>query len=129
LAGDARKAPRKQAAELQAQAEGVPAGDKLEFMGKLFRLSDTAGVMPLLKYSAYAESPSMLGPAAGALYAMLKDTIHEEEWDEFERHAMEQKARMDDLQDVIVKCVELLTARPTGSPSGSASRPSGPSGS
>ena len=122
-------AKKKDIAQLQAETAGVPAGDKLEFMGKMFRLSDKAGILPMLKYSHYADQPALIGPAAAALYSMLKDTIHEDDWDEFERHTTESKAGMNDLREVIVKCFELLTARPTPPPSGSASGPSGASAS
>jgi hypothetical protein len=118
------KSRKQDLAQLQAATAGVGAGDKLEFLGKMFRLSDKAGIMPLLKYSHYAGQATLIGPAAGAMYAMLKDTIHEDDWDEFERHAMEAKAGPDDLEAVVVKCFELLTARPTVPPSGSASAPS-----
>lgn len=114
-----KAAPRKQVTALQAAVEGVPAGEKIEFLGETFRVSEKAGIMPLLKYSAYADSPALIGQAAAALYAMLKDTIHEDDWDRFERHTMERKAGMDDLEGVVVKCVELLTARPTVPPSAS----------
>lgn len=115
---------KKQLAEAQAASEGVPSGDKVEFLGKMFRLSDEVGYFSLMKFSYYADRNEYIGPAAAAIYGMLRDTIHPDDWDDFEHHAVEQKARGQDFGDVITKTMEILTARPTRSPSGSSSSPS-----
>lgn len=113
------KNPRKELAGVQAQAEGVTSSEKIEFMGEQFRLADKVGLLPLLKYSAYADSPDLLGPAAGALYQVLKDTIHPDDWARWEQVAMDRKAGADDLFAVMSKAIEILTARPTTPPPGS----------
>lgn len=115
----AKKDPRKELAAVQAKAEGASSAEKLEFMGEQFRLAEKVGVLPLLKYSAYADEPNLVGPAAAALYQVLKDTIHPDDWARWEQVAMDRKAGADDLFAVLSKAIEILTARPTTPPSGS----------
>ena len=144
-------------AGLQAATAGIPApvadaeveitpgqiitsSRTVEFMGERFRISDKVGLMPLLKFSAYADMSTTDAGALGAMYAMLRDCIHQGtsgcgecescqadnergcrdfdpgDWGRFERHAMDVKAEADDLLDVITKAMELISGRPTGQP-------------
>lgn len=123
MAGEtkARKSPRKQVAQLQAAAEGVQSGETVEFLGEDFRLAEKIGALPLMKMAAYDMDGSIEGmwAASAAMYAMLQDTIHGDDWDRFERHAVKCKADMNDLQVLVRKCLEAITARPTRRPSGS----------
>jgi hypothetical protein len=110
--------PRKQAAQLQAAAEGVQAGETAEFLGEKFRLAGKVGALPYMKLAAYDGTENTVASAA-ARYAMLKDTVHEDDWPRFEQHALDAKATYDDLWKFIVKCMEAVTARPTRPPSAS----------
>jgi hypothetical protein len=48
----------------------------VEFMGRQFRVADKIGLMPLLKFSAFADVATNDPRALGAMYAMLRDCIH-----------------------------------------------------
>jgi hypothetical protein len=95
---------------------------KVEFMGSTFRMADSIGLMPLLKF-AHASSrglDSMDMAGLAALYSMIQDSIHADEWPRFEQHAIDTKAEAEDLMKLVQKVIEALAARPT-SPPGSSS--------
>lgn len=119
-----------EATRIQARSEGVDVitdGKKLarrvEFEGKEFGIADKVGLMPLMEFAYHANSgidTSDMG-ALAAIYEMLKDCIHPEEWDKFRAHAKEKKAGAEELMPVVQQTVELLTARPTSQESVSSS--------
>jgi hypothetical protein len=116
----------------------------VEFMDRRFRVADRIGLMPLLKFSAFADVATNDPRALGAMYAMLRDCIHPGhpgcgecedckngseracpefdagDWAAFEDHAMATRAEAEELFDVITKVMELIAGRPT-KPSGSSS--------
>jgi hypothetical protein len=94
----------------------VTGGRTVTLAGKQFRIADKVGLMPLLKFAAFADVDTQDARALGAMYAMLRDCIHADDWRAFEDHATECKADADDLLDVISKAVELISGRPTGQP-------------
>jgi hypothetical protein len=124
-------------------ANGKPA-EMVEFQGRQFRIADKIGLMPLLKFSAFADVATNDPRALGAMYAMLRDCIHPGspgcgecedckngseraceqfdagDWPAFEDHAMATRADAEELFDVITKVMELIAGRPT-KPSGSSS--------
>ena len=58
-------------------ADAIVTSDRtVEFMGKRFRIAEKIGLMPLLKFSAFADVNVQDPRALGALYAMLRDCIH-----------------------------------------------------
>jgi hypothetical protein len=102
--------------EMQAMSEGVVVdADRLEFLGEPFRLGESIGLMPLMKFAHAAnnglDSDNMEGLAA--LYAMIRDTIHPEDWDRFERHAIDKHAEGDELMEFVGRAIEAISARPT----------------
>lgn len=123
--------------DVQATVEGVPvsgqvvsADGKIEFMGAWFKIASSVGLMPLLEFafasSKGLDSTDMEGLVA--LYAMIRDCIMDrtdcecgckDEWNRFRRHATDTKAQADDLMDLVKKCIELISARPTSPPSDS----------
>lgn len=118
MASTRKVTPRKQAAQLQAVAEGVEAPDTVEFLGERFRLAEKVGAMAYMKLAAY-DGTGNIPAAAAARYAMLKDALHPGDWERFEQHALDAKATYDDLWGFIVACMEAVTARPTRPPSAS----------
>jgi hypothetical protein len=115
----------------------------VEFLGRKFRVADKIGVMPLLKFSMYADVSISDLRGLAAMYAMLRDCIHPGtpgcgeceaceddretecksydagDWKAFEDHAMETRADADDLFKVITDVTEMISGTPTGPPSGS----------
>jgi hypothetical protein len=134
-----------QTGELEVAGKIVTDARTVEFMGKRFRITDKIGLMPLLKFSAFADVNVQDPRALGALYAMLRDCIHPGspgcgecadckagsnqacpeydpgDWRAFEDHACETKADADELMDVVTKVIEMVAGRPTQPPSPSSS--------
>jgi hypothetical protein len=129
------------AAEIEVAGKVVTSARTVELIGRRFRIADKIGLMPLLKFSAFADVNVQDPRALGALYAMLRDCIHPGspgcgecedckagsaqacpdfdpgDWRAFEDHACEAKADADDLMDVVTKVIEMVAGRPTEPPS------------
>jgi len=84
--------------------------------GRMFRIADRIGLMPLAEFAYHANSGMDTGDigALAAIYEMLQDCIHPDDWAAFRRYAKEIKADTEDLMDTVNQTVELLTANPTG---------------
>lgn len=121
-----------EAVRVQARTEGVDlprdpeTGElmrKVPFMGRDFRIANEVGLMPLMEFAYHANSgmsTSDMG-ALAAMYEMLRDCIHPDEWAEFRAYATEKKAGAEQLMETVQATTELLTARPTVPESGSSS--------
>lgn len=127
--------------------DGKPAHQTVEFLGRHFRIAEKIGLMPLLKFSAFADVATNDPRALGAMYAMLRDCIYpghpgcgecadckngsemacseydRGDWAAFEDHAMATRADADQLLDVVSKVMELMTGRPTRQPGSSSAGP------
>ncbi len=135
--------------EVQAAAEGVVLddGDHVELHGERFRLAETIGMMPLMRF-AQASKAGLGGDdmeGLAALYSLLRDTIDTtrpqievndpatgeptmvdggpSEWDRFEAHADKTKADADELIGVVHRAIEAISARPTKRPGASSPGP------
>lgn len=114
--------------QVQADVEGaavvpevVGGAAKIEFMGNQYRMAESIGMMPMLKFahvsSRGVDSNDLEGMAA--LYSMIRDCIDPDEWARFEQDAIDKKADGDDLLAVVSKVIETVSARPTRPPKGS----------
>jgi hypothetical protein len=134
-------------AQVEVAGQVVTSARTVELLGRRFRIADKIGLMPLLKFSAFADMSVADPRALGAMYAMLRDVIHPGnpacgkceactdgrerscpefdpgDWRAFEDHACESKAEADDLMDVVTKAIELIAGRPTGPSSSSSPGP------
>lgn len=125
--------------------EGVIADDHntIEFMGRKFRVAEKVGLMPLLKYASAADMSTDDPRALAAIYAMIRDCIHQGapgcgecadceagqdtrckaydkgDWADFEDHAIATKADAEELLPVISQVTEIIAGRPTKPPAGS----------
>lgn len=114
----------------------------VELKGARFRIAESVGLMPMLKFSAHADAGMAANDpgALAAMYSMLKDCIHPGhpacgeceaceagdekackdfdpgDWARFEHHAIDSKANAEELLDVIGKAMELIAGRPTEPP-------------
>ena len=139
----------REVAEVQAVVEGAPQlAETVEFLGERFRVAESVGLMPLLKFANAADKGIRAEDFEGmaAMYAMIRDCIHPGhactcgaqpdpasgytshdqacefdagDWARFERHAIDQRADADDLFALINSVMEMITARPTPRRSGS----------
>lgn len=131
MASQSRRAPAKKASarrpvsahEAQAAVEGVvlPPDRKVGLLGVQFKLAEKVGVAPMILLAVAGKKGIDSADAEGvvALHDLISDCIAEDEYDRFWAHAVKAKADMDDLQQFIKDAMEALSARPTGSPSGS----------
>jgi hypothetical protein len=106
--------------------EGATVSDRVEMMGRFYRVGEKIGLMPLMRFAHAArkgaEATDMDGLAA--IYDMLHDCVHPDDWNRFCDDATELAADGDDLLPVISQTIEILTARPTRRPSDSSGGPS-----
>ena len=111
--------------ELQAAVEGVPVGDRVEFMGGQYRIADRIGLMPLMRFAHAARKGTNAEDLEGlaAIYDMLRDCLDPEDWSRFERDATDKKAEAEQLLEVVSDTIEILAARPTSRPSDSSDGP------
>jgi hypothetical protein len=107
--------------QVQAAAEGVSADRKVSLKGAEFAMADRIGLAPLILLAVAGSRGVDSSDAQGlvALHDVLNDCLAEAEHDRFWRHAVDTKADGDDLMTVVKDVIEALSARPTGSPSGS----------
>lgn len=125
---EALAAPRDGAIEGKAVRRAAPreqeeAEDRSSWRGEVtlrkevFRVADEIGAMPLLIWASVAEMTTADNRAMAAIYSMLKDCVHAEHWARFQMHAIDTKAKTEELLDVVTTALELLAANPTGSSS------------
>lgn len=119
--------PEKTAHQIQAMSEGVPSpDDTITFLDEEYRIADRVGLMPLMKFARSAKAGSSTEDEDGlvALYDLLKDSLHPDDWDRFERDSITKKADGEELMGVVTTTIAILSARPTRRRSVSSSTPS-----
>jgi hypothetical protein len=94
---------------------------------RTFRIAGSVGLMPLLRFAHAAkaglDTDDMEGMAA--LYDMISDCVHPDDWRAFQDYATVTKAEDDDLMAFVSKAMEVISARPRkrrGSSSGTSPR-------
>jgi hypothetical protein len=127
--------------DVQAASEGVVLDDlnSIEFLGKRFRLAESVGLMPLLKFAFTAKQGVGVDDLEGlaAMYTLIRGCIDRSQvqqtdgegkavfdeagapvwagpsqWDLFEQHATDTNASGDDLSDLITRAIQVISARP-----------------
>ncbi len=83
------------------------------------RLADEVGIMPLMEWAASSDVDVASADGLRAVYHVLQDAIHEDQWAEFRRFARDHKLSADTLLDFTNSALEALAGRPTEEPSGS----------
>jgi hypothetical protein len=76
IQGTAAGLPAPEPAQLVVAGKVITSSRTVEFLGARFRIADRIGLMPLLKFSAFANLDVQDPRALGAMYAMLRDCIH-----------------------------------------------------
>ncbi len=90
-----------------------------EIVSQDFRLSEDVGVLPLMEWVSAADNGGENAKSLVAIFHVLEDTVHEEDWDEFRQFSRKNKAQAKDFGDFINAALEALAGRPTEEPSGS----------
>lgn len=98
-------------------AEDGSAVAKAPLCDKLFRIDTETGLMPLMEWAAANDTAEpQNGPQLAALFFMLKDIVHPDDWDEFREHAKATKAKGTDFVKFQEAAAEVIAAVPTEQP-------------
>lgn len=115
-------------AQLAAADENALASTKediktgvVDFQGEKFHVAEKIGAMALLSWGKAADLDEEGNEALIAVYDMLEDVIHEDEFKRFRRVALKTKADMGDLMTLLGAAMEAVTGNPTEQQDGSAS--------
>ncbi len=96
--------------------------DYIIFYGEQFQIADEVGGMVMFDFADVAargiDSNEMEGLAA--MRALIKDCLADGEWQRFHDATIRHKVPPDVLMAVATKVYEVISSRPTESPSGSA---------
>lgn len=97
----------------------------IDFEGETFRVADKVGLMPLMRFATIARSGVDANELEGlaAMYDLLEQCIHPDDWARFTDHATKVRASGDDLNDVVARAMAEVAKRPTGRPSVSSDGP------
>ena len=83
------------------------------FKDKEYRIADSVGLMPVMKFSRFQNMSTDDPRAMMAMYDLLQNCISDDDFPAFELHATETRAGAEDLLDVIQSVLEALAGRPT----------------
>jgi|HubBroStandDraft_3_1064219.scaffolds.fasta_scaffold115240_2 hypothetical protein len=84
-----------------------------------FSLSEDVGIMPLMEWAAASDRDVASADGLRAVFYVLEDAVHEDEWAEFRKWARENKVDAGELLDFANSALEALAGRPTGDATGS----------
>jgi hypothetical protein len=99
--------------------------EMIAFQGEDFRLADKMGLMPLMRFAKVAQDGVNAEDLAGltAMYDLLEQCIHPEDWPRFVAAATKHRVQGDDLMEVVKQAIEAMSARPTARSSASSDGP------
>lgn len=84
-----------------------------------FRLAENVGIMPLMEWAAASDRDVASADGLRAVFYVLEDAVHEDDWAEFRKFAREEKVSASELLDFANAALEALAGRPTEDASGS----------
>lgn len=99
--------------------------ETVEFCGVQFRIAEKVAALPLMRFAKVAKAGVDATELDGmaAMYDLLEQVIHPDDWAKFERHADQQRADGEQLLEVVQGVFVLLADRPTGRSSDSSDGP------
>lgn len=87
---------------------------------KMFRIDLDTGLMPLMEWAAANDSENPENaPQLAALFYLLKDVVHPDDWDAFRKHARDSRAKGPDFVKFQNAAAEAIAAVPTEQPASS----------
>lgn len=97
----------------------------VDFLGEQFKVADKVGALPLMRFAKVARAGVDAGELEGlaAMYDLLGQVIHPDDWSRFEDHADKEHADGDQLLALVQEVFALMAARPTGRSSDSSDGP------
>lgn len=107
-----------------AEADPNPEPDTFVFYGDTFTVREQVSALPLMKYAhAAVQNSSNEAYELAAIYEFIRSTVLPEEWDRFERVAIDNAADEAVLIQVTRAIYMAVTSRPTKRPSDSSAGP------
>lgn len=99
--------------------------DTVEFLGDQFRVAERVSSLAVMHFAKVANSGVDTLDLAGlaAMYDLLEQCIHPDDWSTFEAHCNRHRADGEQLFDLVQRMFLVLAARPTGRPSDSSAGP------
>lgn len=90
--------------------------ETVDFLGEEFHVAERIGAMPLMRYAKASKAGLDANGMDGlvAMYDLLRECIHPEDWARFEAHAGSQHARGPQFLHVVTEVIGIVAARPTG---------------
>lgn len=87
------------------------------FGGETFRTAESIGLMALMRFAYVAKTGTDANDLSGlvAMYELLEQCIHEDDWDRFQATALRTKAKGDELMGVVREVIAIL-GRPESAP-------------
>lgn len=114
---DARLPAEERAVEVPEEREDKTPGIYAELAGEKFRLAEDTGVMALMEWAAAGDGEASEGAAVGsnlrAMFHVLEDIVHPEEWQRFRAHARAKKLGYQEFLDFQNRSYEALSGNPT----------------
>jgi len=97
----------------------------VDFLGEQFRVAERVGALPIMRFAKAAKSGTDSNDMEGlvALYDLLAQVIHPDDWRRFEAHADAEHADGDQLLAVVQAALAAVAGRPTGRSSDSSAGP------
>lgn len=97
----------------------------VDFLGEQFRVAERVGALPIMRFAKAAKSGTDSNDMEGlvALYDLLAQVIHPDDWARFEAHADREHADGDQLLVVVQQALAAVAGRPTGRSSDSSDGP------
>jgi hypothetical protein len=78
-----------------------------------FRLAEDVGIMPLMEWAAASDRDVASADGLRAVFYVLQDAVHEDDWAEFRKFAREEKVDASELLEFANSALEALAGRPT----------------
>ena len=99
--------------------------ETVEFHGAEFHVAEKVGLMPLMRFAKVAKSGVDSNELDGlaAMFDLLEQVIHPDDWSRFEQHAADLRADGDELMGLVSKVMSVIGERPTGRSSDSSDGP------
>lgn len=106
-------------------AELAEAEPGIEFEGRTFRVAEKYGLMPLIRLGYIAKKGIDVDDLEGAaaMYDVIAEAIHPDDWPAFMDYASEVHADGQQLMVVVQQAVAVISSRPTRRPSDSSGGP------
>ena len=81
---------------------------------RTFRIAPSIGLMPLLRFAHAAKAGMDTDDLEGmaALYDMIADCVHPDDWVAFQAYATQTKAEDEELMEFVSAAMEVISARP-----------------